>query len=112
MSLTEHLKAQAGELGFDLVGVAPAVTPDGVTHLRAWLERGFAGEMDYMQRHATAREHPAHVLDGVRSIVMAAMNYRTSEPAPPGPLEGRVSRYAWGTDYHHKIGRASCRERV
>jgi epoxyqueuosine reductase len=36
----------------------------------------------------------------VRSIVVAVMNYRTTEPAPPGPLEGRVSRYAWGDDYH------------
>ena len=100
MSLTKQIKARAGELGFGLVGVAPAVTPDGVTHLCEWLERGFAGEMRYMQRHAAARKHPRHVLDGVRSIVMVAMNYRTAQPAPAGPLEGRISCYAWGDDYH------------
>ncbi len=100
MTATERLKAKARELGFDLVGVAPAVTPEGVTRLRSWLERGFAGEMAYMHRQAAARDHPRHVLDGVRSIVVAAMNYRTVDPQPAGPLDGRISRYAWGDDYH------------
>jgi epoxyqueuosine reductase len=100
MSITRQVENRAIELGFDLVGIAPAVTPRGVTHLREWLERGFAGEMGYMQRHASAREHPRHLLDGVHSLVIVAMNYRTHAPVAPGPLEGRVSRYAWGEDYH------------
>jgi epoxyqueuosine reductase len=101
MSLTEHVKKKAHECGFDLVGIAPAVTTDGVTYLRAWLERGNAGEMRFMERHAMAREHPRHVLDGVRSIIIVGMNYHTTEPVRPGPHEGRISRYAWGDDYHH-----------
>jgi epoxyqueuosine reductase len=100
MTVSERIKSRARELGFELAGIAPAVTPAGVTHLREWLERGYAGEMKYMHRHAVAREHPRHVFDGVRSIVMVAMNYRTAEPAEPGPLEGRIARYAWGDDYH------------
>ncbi len=100
MTPTERLKVKARELGFELVGVAPAVTPEGVTHLSDWLHRGFAGEMRYMDRHVAAREHPRHVLDGVRSIVVVAMNYRTADPEPPGPFDGRISRYAWGDDYH------------
>jgi epoxyqueuosine reductase len=100
MTATERVKATARDLGFDLVGVAPAVTPEGATRLAAWLERGFAGEMNYMHRQAAAREHPRHVLDGVCSIVVAGVNYRTSDPEPTGPLDGRISRYAWGDDYH------------
>jgi epoxyqueuosine reductase len=98
--LTEQLKSHARELGFDLFGVAPAVTPEGVARLEHWLERGFAGEMSYMVRQAGPREHPRHLLTGVRSIVIVAMNYRTVDPPPAGALEGRVSRYAWGDDYH------------
>src|SRR5690606_3839854 len=49
---------------------------------------------------AEAYEHPSHVLDGVRSLVMLAVNYRTEEPAECRRGQGRVSRYAWGTDYH------------
>lgn len=71
-----RLKAQARALGFDLVGIAPAVTPPGAASLRAWLENGYAGEMAYMNRHAAAREHPNAVLPDVRSVVMVAMNYK------------------------------------
>src|SRR5262245_44947941 len=74
-SITQSIRNEASDLGFDLVGVAPAVTPQGVTHLREWLERGFAGEMRYMQRHAAAREHPRNVLSDVRSVIVVAMNY-------------------------------------
>jgi len=44
--------------------------------------------------------HPRHVLEGVRSLVVLALPYRTREPAPAAPGQGRVSRYAWGIDYH------------
>jgi epoxyqueuosine reductase len=107
MSVTRQIKVWASELDFDFIGIAPAVTPRGITHLSGWLERGFAGEMHYMERQAQAREHPRHVLDGVRSIIVVALNYRTADPAPPGPFEGRVSRYAWGEDYHRIL-----RERI
>ena len=100
MSATARIKERAQELGFDLVGIAPAVTPEGVTHLRDWLERGYAGEMRYMERHARAREHPRHVLDGVRSVIVVGLCYGTVEPGPAIGLAGRVSRYAWGDDYH------------
>jgi epoxyqueuosine reductase len=60
--------------------------------------------MRYLVDRREAYNHPSHVLDGVRSIVMLAMNYRTAEPAAPQAGEGRVSRYAWGdADYHDLI---------
>jgi len=33
------------------------------------------------------------------------MNYRTVEPAATGPGQARVSRYAWGDDYHDVVRR-------
>jgi epoxyqueuosine reductase len=60
--------------------------------------------MHYLADRRDAYRHPRHVLDGARSIVMLAMNYRTAEPAPAAPGSGRVSRYAWGdADYHDLI---------
>src|SRR5436305_560557 len=53
--LETRLKQQARALGFELVGIAPATPADGFDRLRDWLERGFAGSMDYMHRHAAAR---------------------------------------------------------
>lgn len=100
-SLTRQLKRDARELGFDLVGVAPAVTPTGVSRLHEWIARGFAGEMEYIPRREAAYAHPRHLLDGARSVIVAAMNYKTDGPQPAGPNEGRIARYAWGAaDYH------------
>ena len=59
--------------------------------------------MEYIPRRAAAYEHPKHVLDGVRSLLMLAMAYRTEEPAAPAPGQGMIARYAWGTDYHDVI---------
>lgn len=99
-SLTSELKAEAFRLGFTAAGVCPAVTPRGWHRLAEWLAAGYAGEMSYLATRAAAYEHPGHVLDGARSLLVLAMNYRTAEPTAPVPGEGRVSRYAWGSDYH------------
>jgi len=102
-ALTDQLKAAAAELGFALAGVCPAVTPPGLPRLHNWLAAGYAGEMAYLANRAEAYADPGRVLPGARSIVMLAMNYRTREPAESAEGAGRVSRYAWGTDYHDVI---------
>jgi len=101
--VTAWLKAEARRLGFSACGVAPAVSPHGVHRLAAWLEAGYAGEMEYIARRRAAYTHPQSVLAGARSLLVLAMNYRTADPQAPPPGYGRVSRYAWGTDYHDLI---------
>jgi len=104
--LTAAVKAEARRAGFELVGIAPAVSPLGFGHLTEWLEQGFAGEMQYMPRRAAAYEHPRHVMPTVRSVVMLAINYNTKDARDTGVIEepattARVARYAQGlTDYH------------
>ena len=104
-SLTDALKREALRLGFDLVGATAAVCPSGIGPFREWLDRGYAGEMRYLSDRANAYADPNQVLDGVQSILMLAVNYRTVEPAPAGPGQGAVSRYGWGDDYHDVIRR-------
>jgi epoxyqueuosine reductase len=102
--LTTGLKRRASEVGFSLCGVCPAVAPAGAARLDEWLAAGYAGEMHYLADRREAYGDPNRVLDGVRSVVMLAMNYRTAEPASPQPGQGRLSRYAWGdVDYHDVI---------
>jgi epoxyqueuosine reductase len=102
--LTARLKREAARLGFSLTGVAPAVSPGGTARFDEWLAAGYAGQMHYLADRREAYEHPRHVLDGVRSVVMLALEYRSDEPVAPQPGEGRISRYAWGTaDYHDLI---------
>lgn len=95
------VKAAALHVGFDLVGIAPAIAPPGFAKLQEWLRAGFAGEMQYLPRREAAYEHPRNVSPSVRSVIMLAINYRTEEPQPTGNNQGRVARYAWGNaDYH------------
>jgi len=112
--LAAELRAEAVRLGFSRIGIAPAVPTPRQEIFRGWLAAGMAGPMaDWLGRHRELREHPARLLEGVRSIVMLAADYATGpEPlaeqgrqapaaaahAPPG--FGKVSRYAIGSDYH------------
>src|SRR6266480_4802168 len=102
--LTNNLKRRASELGFSLCGLCPAIAPPGAARLDEWLAAGYAGQMHYLADRQDAYADPNRVLDGVRSVVMLAMNYRTAEPVTPNVGQGRVSRYAWGeADYHDLI---------
>ncbi len=101
--LSQRLKGEAHRLGFSLAGACPAVSPAGIAQFRDWLAAGYAGEMRFLGDRAAAYEHPRHVLEGVRSLLVLAMNYRTVPPAPAQPGTGQVSRYAWGIDYHDVI---------
>jgi epoxyqueuosine reductase len=55
--------------------------------------------MAYMQRHEDVRLDPESFFPGVRTVVAAALNYYRPEPARP-PGAPKISRYAWGRDYH------------
>src|SRR5947209_1649340 len=92
--LEDRLKRQARELGFDLIGVAPAQAADGFERLRAWLEAGYAGTMDYLHKHAEARRHPASILPDVRSVVMVGMSYNAPAREPSNFSGAKVARYA------------------
>lgn len=102
-ALTDTLKQEAQRLGFALAGACPAAAPPHLEQFRQWLEAGYAGQMRYLADRQEAYEHPRHVLDGVCSILMLAVNYRTEEPQSPRAGQGRVSRYAWGADYHDLV---------
>ena len=104
-TLTNAIKAEGLRLGFDLAGVCPATTPAGIDRFGQWLAAGYAGDMTYLSSRADAYAHPRHVLDGVRSLIVLAMNYRTTDPVEPQAGYGRISRYAWGHDYHELIRR-------
>ncbi len=116
ISLTDRVKAAARNAGFDLVGIAPAVSPTGFNRLVEWLERGFAGEMNYMSRRSTAYEHPEHVMSGVRSVVMLAINYNTDDACaangaqPESGHSAMVARYARGSADYHDLLRAKLKQ--
>jgi len=101
--LSERLKCEGYRLGFDQVGIAPAVSPPGYPRYLEWLDAGFAAGMSYLERHAEARRHPDQLLEGVRSVVMVSVVYGRPDSSGPGPTQGKVARYARGLDYHRVV---------
>lgn len=56
--------------------------------------------MEYMRRQSDKRRNPGLVLEQAKTFLVAAMNYHTGDELSGEPLRGKVSRYAWGDDYH------------
>ena len=99
-----EIKRNARALGFDHVGICPAIQPAGYHAFLEWLDLGYAGEMHYLSRRSDAYRHPTGVMSGVRSLVMLGMNYHSAATPKVSAAQGRVSKYAWGQiDYHSLI---------
>jgi len=116
---TRWIRERALALGFDLCGIVALDAEPGAAEshemfaesarLPAWLARGYAGEMKYLQD--PRRENPRRVLDGARSLIVVALNYNAPPRGATAALAARdgesprgwISRYAWGDDYHDVI---------
>lgn len=91
------------ELGAADVRVAPAHADEAAREaMRAAFARGDFTTWRYDEEYARKAASPEHVLAGAQSVICIAMPYRTDEPAAP-PLSGRVSNYAWSSDYHQRV---------
>jgi epoxyqueuosine reductase len=96
------IKAKAASMGFDLCGVAPVESFPELAYLQEWLATGYAGEMAWMVRTAERRADVRNVLPGARSVIVTGTLYNTARPYSDelSADVARISRYAWGDDYH------------
>jgi epoxyqueuosine reductase len=103
--LTGELKRRALALGFQKIGIvrAEALTGERM-RLEEWLARGHHAGMSWMARDVARRTDPRELLEGARSVVAVALNYFTPHEHSREPDTGKVSRYAWGDDYHDVLG--------
>src|SRR5438094_791731 len=101
------IKDHARSLGFDACGIAPAANHRELRFFREWLDRGYAGEMAYLERSADRRADVRHVLPAARTVIVTATVYNTDRPYSTesrDPARAQIARYAWGDDYHDVIG--------
>ncbi|MCG3178790.1 MAG: Epoxyqueuosine reductase [Phycisphaerae bacterium] len=111
-NLNALVKRLAREAGFWRAGVTSAAPVGRADFLHNWLVAGHAGKMDYLARHAELRDDPRRLLDGARSVICLAADYRDAgpddrEPCPAGM--GYVARYARGRDYHDVLRKRAWR---
>jgi epoxyqueuosine reductase len=78
MGIRDALKQRALELGFDLVGIAPATPGRDLDLVQEWLGRGFAGEMAYLSN--PKRLDPKLVLPSIQSVICVGLIYDTPLP--------------------------------
>jgi len=102
MNLTEQIKHQALDLGFDIVAVTDAspVPPEHAQFFSQWLDAGCAGEMHYMARNLDKRLDPAKLLEGAKSVIVVGLNYQSSADDTQRQGGGKVALYARYEDYH------------
>ena len=109
-SFSGKIRQFAHSIGFDLIGFTPAVSlPEHQKALESWLQAGYGAEMAYMSRDPARRANPRHSLPGAKTVICLALNYYPGDHPEEdsshvnGGVKGRISRYAWGRDYHHLI---------
>ena len=102
-TLSEHIKAKAKELGFDLCGIARAKKLNHAeSELVKWCGEGMHDRMNYLVRDTNKRSDPQQFFPGTKSVIVTGLNYftRNRQRNTDVPL---ISLYALGKDYHDVI---------
>lgn len=99
---TTLIKSWTRELGFDYCGIARAQKlGDDARRLEQWLHQGRHGLMQYMENHFDLRVDPTLLVPGAKSVITLLLNYFPAEQ--PAENDIRISKYAYGQDYHEVI---------
>lgn len=102
MSLSANIKQFAIDAGFDRVAFVPAVKlDDEAERLNDWLNAGYNASMEWIARDPQRRTDPREIFPAARSVVVVLKNYYTDHRHTS---PGKISRYAWGDDYHDVVG--------
>lgn len=101
MSLSDKIKREGARLGFDLVGISKATLLETeARYLEKWLREGRHGSMAYMENYFDKRTDPRLLVEGAQSVISVIHNYFPAYPMPETGDSPKISRYAWGEDYH------------
>ncbi len=97
MSLTDKILEKAAAIGFDTARVGSAQPASG-GEFRRWLDSGRAAGMTWMGKDVDRRVRPSS-----QTAIVCGLSYFVQDPPPViwnDPTRGRISRFAWGRDYH------------
>ena len=98
------IKQVALELGFSFCGISKAdFLSEEAPRLESWLKQSMHGEMSYMENHFDMRLDPRLLVPGAKSVVSFLFNYFPNPEIAIGSGELKVSKYAWGEDYHYVV---------
>lgn len=100
---THLIKTEAKRLGFMYCGVSKAgFLEEEAPRLEKWLKNNMQGEMSFMQNHFDKRLNPKLLVDDAKSVVSLLLNYYSEEENLYAEAP-KISKYAYGRDYHQVI---------
>ena len=92
---------KAKSVGFNLVGFAKVeMLKKESEHLREWLDKNYHAGMDYMERNFDKHKDVNRILPNAKSVISLGLNYYATDSYSNDKAVGKISRYAWGKDYH------------
>lgn len=100
---TKIIKQKAEKFGFQSCGISKAeFLEEEAPRLETWLNKGYHGEMKYMENHFDKRLNPTLLVDGAKSVISLSYSY-----FPKVKIDEinnfKISKYAYGEDYHEVI---------
>lgn len=105
MNPADLIKKEAKRLGFLSCGISKAgFLEEEAPRLEQWLNANMHGEMGYMANHFDKRLDPTKLVEGAKSVISLTLNYFT-EKFQSDPTAPKISKYAYGEDYHFVIKR-------
>ena len=101
--ITQLIKQKAHDIGFDKVGITCAKQPEKSALLMHWLAKGYHGTMNWMIKYKNIRQNIYRLMPDAKSVICVAQNYYTPFKHSNNKEIAKISRYAWGNDYHKII---------
>lgn len=103
-ALKAWIKVQALELGFSDCVIARPDAQAELPRLQEYLERGYHGDMKFLEENLDKRANPTLLIPNTRSVICVRMDYLVESPEPrmipDAPNSAIIARYARGRDYH------------
>ncbi|MBI5325786.1 MAG: tRNA epoxyqueuosine(34) reductase QueG [Ignavibacteriae bacterium] len=92
-------------IGFDKIGFANTEPFNEEKEVfMKWISEGRHGTLKYLERNVDERFEPNLILDGCKTAIVTVINYYNPvKEQYSDSNKGKISRYAWGKDYHKLI---------
>lgn len=106
-ALNQYFTSKVLELGFSDYAFMPVSTDvKDLDRLQTWIEKKYHGPLEYMEQTASLRRDITSRLPGAKTVCILVQNYFQGDDTDvfhqePNSSVAKVSRYAWGKDYHN-----------
>ncbi len=98
-NIKKLIESKAIELGFVKIGFARAdMLEQESEKLKQWLDSGYDADMNWIKKGFDKRKDVRLILENAKSVISLAYNYYS--PFKHEEDKPKISRYAWGKDYH------------